>query len=556
MFRKTLFVISILLLSLSAAVADAQPPEVEHSAPHWQVYYWNNMSLSGGAVVDTAHDHIDWNWGDGSPHPAIHVDGFSARWTRYIDFAAGTHRFTATSDDGVRVFVDGDLVIDEWHDHPSRTFVGDASLSAGHHLVVVEYYENMGDANIKLSWEPISGPSGRWHGEYFANRQLHGSPALVREDAHVDYDWGPGSPAPAVPSNDFSARWTRTVLLEPGDYRFRIASDDGIRLYLDGQLILDRWWDHSEQSYTVYRWLTAGEHQIRVEYYEHRGRAMVHVSWELVPPESWTSEYYDNRWLQGPPRLRRHDVNIDFDWGKGSPAPGIPNDGFSVRWIRTVSFPAGLYRFATTTDDGVRLWVNGHLLIDHWRDQPPTAHTGTIYLVGGAPIVMEYYENGGVASARLTWARVEDDPPPPPSAATIVDDAGPGFVKGGAASAWHTATEGHDGRLLWTQNNDRLRPNYNWARWYPSLAPGRYEVSVYIPERYSTTARARYWISHSKGYTLRVVDQSANGGRWVSLGTYRFRGNRRDYVSLADLTFEPYLSRRIAFDAVRWVPRS
>jgi hypothetical protein len=51
------------------------------------------------------------------------------------------------------------------------------------------------------------------------------------------------------------------------------------------------------------------------------------------------------------------------------------------------------------------------------------------------------------------------------------------------------------------------------------------------------------------------VDQSANGGRWVSLGTYRFRGNRSDYVSLADVTFEPYLSRLIAFDAVKWVSR-
>jgi hypothetical protein len=246
-------------------------------------------------------------------------------------------------------------------------------------------------------------------------------------------------------------------------------------------------------------------------------------------------------------------VNIDFSWGYGSPAPGIPNDGFSVRWIRTANFREGLYRFTTTTDDGVRLWVNGHLLIDHWRDQPLTSHSGTIHLVGGAPIVMEYYENGGVASARLTWVRVEDDPPPPSPDEVIVDDTSPGFVKGGAASAWRTAAGGHGGHLLWTWNNDRVRPNYNWARWYPDLAPGRYEVLVYIHERYSTTGRARYWISHSNAYTLRIVDQSANGGRWVSLGTYHFRGNRSDYVSLSDVTFEPYLSRLIAFDAVKWV---
>jgi hypothetical protein len=555
MYKKLASVIGLLFALLSPGLASAQQGP-EHADPYWLAYYWNNTSLSGGPVVDSAHACIDWNWGSGSPHPAIQVDGFSARWTRYIDVAGGTYRFTATSDDGVRVYVDGSLVIDEWYDHPARTFVADISLAAGHHRVVVEYYENTGHASIKVSWDAAPDPSGQWRGQYFANRWLRGQPTLTRKDAHVDFDWGSGSPGPAIPSNGFSVRWTRSVELEPGSYRFTATSDDGIRLYVDGRPVIDQWSDHPARTFTGYLTLTAGPHEIWVEYYENTGRALVHVSWEVVPPESWTGEYYDNRWLQGPPRLTRHDVDINFDWGYGSPAPGIPNDGFSVRWIRTASFRAGLYRFTTTTDDGVRLWVNGHLLIDQWRDQPRTSHSGTIHLTGGAPIVMECYENGGVASARLTWVRVGDDPPPPSPGVVIVDDKDPGFVKGGAASAWRTAAAGHGGRLLWTQNNDRVRSNYNWARWYPDLVPGRYEVYVYIPERYSTTARARYWISHSNGYALRVVNQSAHGGTWVSLGTYRFRGDGSDYVSLADITYEPYLSRSIVFDVVKWIPRS
>ena len=137
----------------------------------------------------------------------------------------------------------------------------------------------------------------------------------------------------------------------------------------------------------------------------------------------------------------------------------------------------------------------------------------------------------------------------------IVDDRDAGFVKGGAASSWRTASEGYNGRLFWTKNNDAVRPNYNWVRWYPSLAAARYEVFVYIPDKYTTTANARYWVSHAGGLTLKVVDQSANGDRWVSLGTFLFRGTGDDYVSLADVTYEPYLSRLIAFDAVKWVPR-
>ena len=109
--------------------------------------------------------------------------------------------------------------------------------------------------------------------------------------------------------------------------------------------------------------------------------------------------------------------------------------------------------------------------------------------------------------------------------------------------------------MTWSKNNDRVRPNYNWSRWYPNLRAGRYEVFVYIPHRFSTTANARYWVSHQGGLTLRPVNQSAYSNEWVSLGVYTFRGTRDDYVSLADVTFEPRLSLLIAWDAVKWDPR-
>jgi len=417
------------------------------------------------------------------------------------------------------------------------------------------YWNNTSYALAQVSWEPLATTSDRWRGQYFANRWLSGSPALVRKDAEIDFDWGSESPGPAIPSDGFSARWTRSAYFQPGAYRFTATSDDGIRLYVDGRPVIDQWWDHPARTFTGYLRLAAGEHEIVVEYYENTGRATVQVSWEAVPPQAWAGEYFDNRWLQGPPVLIRDDADIGFDWGYGSPAPGLPKDRFSVRWTGTINLRAGLYRFTTTTDDGVRLWVNGHLLIDQWHDQPRTSHSSTLHVTGTVPVKMEYYENGGVATTHLTWLRVGDDPPPPSPGTIIVDDTDQGFVMGGAASGWHTAVEGHGWHLTWTRNNDLVRTNYNWVRWYPDLAPGRHQVLVYIPERYSTTTRARYWISHRSGYALRVLDQSANGGRWVSLGTYWFRGDARDYVSLADVTFEPYLSRLIAFDAVKWVRR-
>lgn len=397
-----------------------------------------------------------------------------------------------------------------------------------------------------------------WQASYWNNKLLSGAPVLQRAEAAIDYDWGRGSPDPAINADRFSARWTRYVDLTPGIYRFTATSDDGIRVWVDNNLIINHWNDHPATTFTADKNITAGHHLITVEFYENEGEAVARLAWALLPPTiyHWRGEYYNNTTLSGSPVLVRDDTSINFNWGSNSPAPGAVNaDDFSVRWTRSLDFVAGMYRFSVTSDDGCRLWVNNHLLVDAWYDQAARTYTGEIYLPGGPiPLKLEYYEHGGLAVAQLTWTLASATPTPPPGA-VIVDDMDAGFVKGGAPSGWRTAPEGYNGRLTWTRNNDYERPNYNWARWYPALAPGRYEVFVYIPERYTTTSFARYWISHAGGYAERLVDQSAMGDRWVSLGVYQFRGTRDDYVSLNDITGETRVSRLIAFDAVKWEPR-
>ncbi len=207
----------------------------------------------------------------------------------------------------------------------------------------------------------------------------------------------------------------------------------------------------------------------------------------------------------------------------------------------------------------MRVYVSGQLLINGWREQAPTTLTGDFPIRGGRVAVqMEYFEAVGGATARLRWERLDNpgNPGNPGSKAVIVDNGDAGFVKGGAATGWRGEGEGHNNSLFWTQNNDRAWPDDNWGRWYPNLTAGRYEVFVYIPDRFTTTANARYWVAHKDGLTLRPINQSAyNGGQWVSLGTYTFRGTGDDYVSLADVTDEPRLSRLIAWDAMKWEPR-
>ena len=76
------------------------------------------------------------------------------RWTGNFDFAAGDTTFSVTADDGVRLYLDGQLLIDRWVDQGASTYTATRTLTAGTHQVKMEYYENTGDAVAKASWAP------------------------------------------------------------------------------------------------------------------------------------------------------------------------------------------------------------------------------------------------------------------------------------------------------------------------------------------------------------------------------------------------------------------
>lgn len=119
-------------------------------------------------------------------------------------------------------------------------------------------------------------------------------------------------------------------------------------------------------------------------------------------------DYYATKDLSGSVKLRRTDRMIQFGWGMRSPFAEVPDDGFSVRWTGEVEAPVtGDYIFATDADDGVRLWVNGRLLVDDWQIHPATLRRAMpIRLTAGVrySIKLEYFENGGSSSVRLLWA--------------------------------------------------------------------------------------------------------------------------------------------------------
>ncbi len=135
----------------------------------------------------------------------------------------------------------------------------------------------------------------------------------------------------------------------------------------------------------------------------------------LVPSAgtAFRGEYFANKNLQGEPVLVRDDAKIDFDWGAGSPAAGIPNDSFSVRWTGRIGPMAQTVdaKIATATDDGVRLWIDGKPVIDQWKPLDSADNGATVHLEAGKTydVRMEYFELDGGANAHLNWSG--DQPP-------------------------------------------------------------------------------------------------------------------------------------------------
>lgn len=245
--------------------------------------YYNNRTLSGVPKLMRTDREINFAWGRGSPYPStIPADNFSVRWTVSTELNTGQYLFTVTADDGVRLYLDGKLIIDKWKDQPPTTYNAIKWINAGTHTIKMEYYEHGGEATAKFNWQTVSS-NGGYVGVYYDNQTLSGTPTQMRIDPAVNFTWGNGSPDPTIPTDHFSARWIRNVIIsEEASYNFRVTADDGVRLFVDGAPIIDKWRDQPPTTYSRMIWLTQGTHEIIMEYYENAGSATAKLSFQRV----------------------------------------------------------------------------------------------------------------------------------------------------------------------------------------------------------------------------------------------------------------------------------
>lgn len=269
-------------------------------------------------------------------------------------------------------------------------------------------------------YDVLADPTAGVAATYFDNQDLTGS-TLTRFEPRIDLDFGNGRPAPNLGADQFSVRWAGQVLADAAQtYRFYTQTDDGARLWVDGVQLVDDWTDHGvvENSGTIA--LSAGRHDLRMEFYDNGGSALARLLWSSAgtpkavvaadhlsrPRTGLLGQYFAGITLTGPARTRP-DPTVNFNWGTGFADPNVGAELISVRWTgRVTPRHSQSYRFYTNCDDGSRLWVNGVLLVDNWVDQGPIERSGIINLTAGVPydLRLEYYNRGGGALAQLLWS--------------------------------------------------------------------------------------------------------------------------------------------------------
>jgi len=171
------------------------------------------------------------------------------------------------------------------------------------------------------------------------------------------------------------------------------SSQQTTKTYEPGTLALD----------TTYYW--------RIDEYDSGGTKYPGKVWSFTTISASAGirgYYFNNMNLTGVPVLVRIDPTINFNWGDpGSPDPVVNVDQFSARWVGVVeALYSEPYTFVCNTDDGFRMWLDDVLIIDSWVPQAPTLHSSpAINLVAGQRygVRVEYYEDGGGATAQLFW---------------------------------------------------------------------------------------------------------------------------------------------------------
>lgn len=350
-----------------------------------------------GNLVSRIDANINFNFGTLAPLPGFAANDFSIRWRGELEIPnSGNYTLTTRSDDGVRLWLDGSLIIDNFTDHAAtdNSATVNGLVAGQRYNIVMEMYERGGFAVATLSWQ---GP---------------GIPNQIIPPGALFLDLTPPQLVSATSlclNGSMALTFSETVTRASAENLANYSADSGV-------VLTSASLDSSGRTVTIEFFAGSGTgfNVTASNISDDSGNVMPSAQTVNVPlsGNGLFASIYDQNSI---PRqyftgnvFERSDANVDFNFAGSSPIPGVvPNDDFSIRWVGEVEAPSdGTYFFSTVSDDGVRLFLDGNLIINNFTDHGATLNTSAAQtLVAGQryPIVIEYYERAGSSVARLQW---------------------------------------------------------------------------------------------------------------------------------------------------------
>lgn len=243
-------------------------------------------------------------WDFGQEAEAITTDYTRLRYRLLPTLYSAARR---SHEDGTPVLRRLDL---EWPEHPEAA--DPTQYLLGDDLLVAPVLDSVTPERPGVPEDLV--PDG-FTAVYFAGEELKGEPLLTQTVPQVDFGWGIEAPAPEVPEDHFSARYTARFgpVPETGDYTFVTHSDDGVRLWVDDRLLIERWYPQAETRHTGVIRLERGKtYSLKLEYMEIEGSAACRLGVVLpsqldtvanrdvwLPPGTWVDLWTGARYEGG-----------------------------------------------------------------------------------------------------------------------------------------------------------------------------------------------------------------------------------------------------------------
>ncbi len=545
------------------------------------------------AVRDDTTVNFTWT---GAPVGALPADNFSVRWSGLVKpLYSENYTFYTQSDAGVRLWVNGVKIIDNWTAHTSTENSSAAvSLAAGQlYKIVMEYYDTTGTGVAQLKWSSTSQSK-----QIIPMRQLYlsdtqainlGGASLGRflsdlgatgtntqtTAATIDIT-GAAAPAPMAayqvqrkgtfnytfedlqPFTNYTLRFHTAEIVSSkfsnGARVFPIAinSRGNITPDVDPFALAGAGYKAAVREVTA---TTDNSGVLDLKFPSNTNTLLAAMEVERAADQSTPAFAVVGRGagLKGiyytgtnfnTQVATRFDPEVNYVWGTGNPLPGVGPANYTVRWTgRVLTMGAGDYSFSVTATAGKRLWINNVLVLDYWGTTG--THNATVTLAASTlyDIKLEYVNTTGSSTVALKWKtpggavygvipQFQLYPPATTTEVVLDNSASSGVTQTGTWTS-STAAVGYYGTsYLHDGNAAKGTKNVVYA---PNLSSaGTYDVYMLFPAGSNRADNVPVTVTHAGGTSTVVVNQKINNGTWVILGTYSFNAGTSGTVMISN----------------------